>query len=149
MAIQQLSHSSAMNPGHDLWIVCQATNSNWTVKLDWLINFQICKFEIRKKVSASNFIQQVVSQTELDVPIEIKSENEVLLISTPKLIPAKWIAQIPFSDIEIWTKEIYKTWSSLGKPSLRVFLPSKVETASYSELWNRLDQEADISLIMD
>lgn len=148
---QLLSQASAFNPGCDLWITADPGASRWALKIDWCLNFQILRGLRHTPVRAAESLVKTVKLTELDW-IEIPAESgEPLLVAGGPNLPARWVACLPYenSDLPGWVTRIEKLWSGLGRPSLKVFLPTGLAAGTFTETWRRLGGNAEISLVLD
>ncbi len=149
MAISVLSQASALNPGAELWLVPSAVQSRWNVKIDWYLNFQICKAGRHTSKRSADFLNYVVSETGLDkVNLNLK-DNDTLLISSQNLLPNRWVAVIDNTDFKSWVNESYKVWHSLNCPTLRVFLPTGQNAGSFNQLWHTLCDFQEFTIVLD
>ena len=150
MALSVLSQASALNPGSDLWIVPDAGNSRWSVKIDWYLNFQICKAERHVSRALPEFVSDVLSETGLEKPALKYSPQAPLLIPSENLLPNKWVAVLPLhKNYTQWVSDIARTWASLHNPTLRVFLPPGQNAGSFNELWQSHHKFEDFTVVLD
>lgn len=123
MSSSVLSQASAFNPGSDLWIVPDLEKSQWTAKLDWHLNFQICKSTRHLPKELPAYLKEVIQQTELSLSTP-EVDKDPLMISSSSLLPNKWVVIIPWqNDLNLWCEKLFKVWKDLNQPSLRIFLP--------------------------
>lgn len=96
---QFLPLSHAFSKGSKLWIVQSPTHSSLSKKIDWYLQC-ICKKQ--KKIS------------------------KPLLTEASPHLPCKQVLFLPFEhkDSVKWIQEAYQYWKKLGRPSLKLFLPS-------------------------
>lgn len=150
MALSVLSQASALNPGSDLWIVPDLEKSQWTAKLDWYLNFQICKASRHKSPSIPEFLSSVVSETELQLPKVPSTKNLSLMISSDSLLPNKWVVILPWTgDLGQWTSRIFEIWQQLKEPSLRVFLPPGQSTGNLQSAWQTHHTFQEFTVVLD
>jgi hypothetical protein len=150
MALSVLSQASALNQGAQLWALPNISNSRWAVKIDWYLNFQICRAQRHISRELPEFVDHVITETGLDKPILKYDDNSTLLISSEHLLPNKWVALVPLhANYGRWVQQVSETWSSLQKPSLRVFLPAGQSAGDFNELWQTHQKFEDFTIVLD
>lgn len=78
------------------------------------------------------------------------SSKAPLMISTELLLPNKWVVIVPWNDnLAIWTSAIYKIWSDLKEPRLRIFLPPGQISGTFQKAWIRLHNIQDFTVVLD
>lgn len=149
MALSVLSQASAFNPGSDLWIVPDLEKSPWTAKMDWYLNFQICKASRHNSPKITSYISDVLRKTELNLRGPFISSGPLMVSSAP-LLPNKWVVVLPWSDdLSAWSSQIHEIWSRLKEPSLRVFLPPGQSTGSFQLAWQAHHTVPDFTVVLD
>jgi hypothetical protein len=150
MSTHVLSRASALNPGADLWIVAHLELSHWTAELDWYLNFQLCKASRHQSAKTMGFLNEVTQMTELD-KFELPSLNNApLMIPSEMLLPNKWVVVMPgTTNFESWIKDIFKVWSDLNRPSLRVFLPPGLSSGAFQQAWIQHISVQDFTVVLD
>lgn len=148
MAISVLSQASALNPGSDLWIVPDLEKSQWAAKLDWHLNFQICKSSRHVSKQLPAFLNDVLVETELDKkPLRTSGP---LMIASSELLPNKWVVIVPWNDnLAAWTSQIFEIWKNLKEPSLRVFLPPGQNAGNLPAEWQSNNNFQDFTVVLD
>lgn len=150
MALSVLSQASAFNPGADLWIVPDLEKSPWTAKLDWYLNFQICKASRHVAPVMPPYVTEVLRDTELNVRSAPPLLDGPLMVSSQNLLPNKWVVVLPWAgDLSAWSAQIYEIWSRLKEPSLRIFLPPGQSTGSLQLAWQSHHPVPDLTAVLD
>lgn len=150
MALSVLSQASALNPGSDLWVVPDLEKSQWTAKLDWYLNFQICKSSRHNQPITPEFIDSVLAETELPKKAFKNRDLAPLMIASSELLPNKWVVILPWhGDLTKWTSEIFEIWQKLKEPSLRVFLPPGQSTGNLTLAWQTHHTFQDFTVVLD
>lgn len=150
MSIGVLSQASAFNPGSDLWIAPDLEKSPWTAKLDWYLNFQICKASRHRRRELSQYLTEVLNETEMTSSTVISSTEQPLMIASEKLLPNKWVVLVPWDDdMTQWTQEIFKVWKNLNEPTLRIFMPPGQSTGGLQMAWQSLHPSQDFTVVLD
>lgn len=150
MATSVLSQASALNPGSDLWIVPDLPKSQWTAKLDWYLNFQICKSSRHKAPELPEFISEVLAETELEKPQTPTDEMAPLLIASQTLLPNKWVVVLPWNgDMTAWIQKSFEIWQNLKQPSLRIFLPPGQNAGNLQRAWQSEHGLQDFTVVLD
>ncbi len=150
MAVSVLSQASAFNPGADLWILPDVAHSSWSTKIDWYLNFQICRSERHETRALAPKVDHILEETGLERQKVRVNRGGPLLIASHDLLPNRWVAVIPFSgDLNAWLAQVAKIWEALKSPSYRVFLPPGQSTGQYANLWQKSQKFEDYSLVLD
>lgn len=150
MALSVLSQASALNPGSDLWIVPDLEKSQWTAKLDWYLNFQICKASRHVSAEIPSFVTEVVNETGLQKPVVPQAKVDALMIASGNLLPNKWVVVLPWNeDLSLWTSHIFEIWKKLQEPTLRVFLPPGQSTGSLQVVWQTHHTFEEFTVVLD
>ncbi len=150
MALSVLSQASALKQGAQLWVLPDISNSRWTVKIDWYLNFQICKAQRHTLRELPDFVEKVITDTGIEKPAIKYDEHSTLLIASEHLLPNKWVALVPVhKNYAQWAKQVFETWASLQTPSLRVFLPAGYSAGDFNEHWRSHDKFEDFTIVLD
>ncbi|MGE9746555.1 hypothetical protein [Bdellovibrio bacteriovorus] len=150
MALSVLSQASALNPGSDLWIVPDLEKSPWTAKLDWYLNFQVCKSSRHQSPTLPDFLGSVLEQTELNKPAVPAVSDKPLMIASDKLLPNKWVVILPWNDdLTPWTAEIFRIWKNLNEPTLRIFMPPGQSTGNLQIAWQTHHPVQEFTVVLD
>ena len=150
MAFAVLSQATAFNPGADLWIVPQLEKSQWTAKLDWYLNFQICKASRHLTAHTAITVNDIVKEADLQAFYQPVSETAPLMIPSEELLPNKWVVVIPWSgNIESWNKKVLEVWKGLREPACRVFLPPGQTAGTFHQAWSALHNAQEFTLVLD
>lgn len=151
MAVSVLSQASALNPGSDLWVLPALNESPWTTKLDWYLNFQICKASRHESASVPSYLNEVLKETEQKAYVFKKGSAEhaaqPLMISSAPLLPNKWVVLI--SQKENWAQEVHEVWKGLKQPSLRVFLPPGQSAGHFQKEWQKYSDFQEFTVVLD
>lgn len=150
MATSVLSQASALNPGSDLWIVPDFANSQWTAKLDWYLNFQICRASRHQSSPIPDYLNYVLEETELKKPAIPVEDQAPLMIATQQLLPNKWVVLIPWNgNLGEWVQQAFKVWQNLQQPSIRLFLPPGQSSGSLQHAWQAYSNWQDLTVVLD
>lgn len=150
MALSVLSQASAFNPGSDLWIMPDLEKSPWTAKLDWYLNFQICKSSRHQTRETPAPINSIVEETGLSHEEVAADAESSLMIASGRLLPNKWVVILPWNnDLGKWTQEIHKIWGNLNEPSLRVFLPPGQSASGLQLAWQKHQSSEEFTVVLD
>lgn len=150
MAISVLSQASAFNPGSDLWIVPHLEKSQWTTRLDWYLNFQICKASRHRTAQTPLFVNEVVKEAELEKFYRPVANSAPLMIASEQLLPNKWVVVLPWADdMSAWGKDVFQIWQGLKEPSLRVFLPPGQSAGGFQQSWQKHNSFQEFTVVLD
>lgn len=147
---QLLSKASALNPGHELWVSPDDLNSKWSQRLDWYLNFQIAKARAHRAATRQAPLEEILNEIEWTPETFAVAANEPLLISCAGLLTSRWVALVPQADdLTAWIQKVERLWRGLGRPPLRVFLPTGLQAGTFSEEWKRHVGTDDLSVVLD
>lgn len=150
MSVSVLSQAGALNPGSDLWIVPDLERSRWTAKLDWYLNFQICKASRHESARLPEFVGSVLRETDQAFPNVSVPTDSILMISSSELLPNKWVLVVPWTEnIAEWTDKVIKAWQDLKEPSLRIFLPPGQSAGSIQQQWQKHQAPQEFTVVLD
>lgn len=150
MALSVLSQASALNPGSDLWIVSDLEKSQWTAKLDWHLNFQICKASRHSPRLLPTYLNEVLTETELEKKNLKTSDQMPLMIASSELLPNKWVVLLPWNEnMSQWISQAFEVWQKLKEPSLRIFLPPGQNAGSLQAAWHTHHTFEDFTVVLD
>lgn len=150
MAAQLLSYASAFNPGQDLWIVPDTAGSRWTLRLDWYLNFQITKTFRHSPRTLPPEMLSLLREIDWNPGHPHASAKAPLLVSSESRLPARWVTVVPDSnEVDDWSGRAVAVWQGLGRPSLKIFLPTGLQAGAFTESWKRHTATADFALVPD
>jgi hypothetical protein len=124
--------------------------SPWTAKLDWYLNFQICKASRHETKETPTPINSILEETGLPREKISTGTEGALMIASARLLPNKWVVVLPWNeDLSKWTQEIHKIWGNLNEPSLRVFLPPGQSASSLQLAWQKHQASEEFTVVLD
>jgi|GEM_PF-3466258 len=144
-SIVQFQH--AFQPDSDLWAFSSRTPKSFIAKLDWYLNFQISKSSRHQKQKRSQTIDQIISQTELNLPQLHAEAATPLFLSVRELLPCRWIALYPQTDCTAWLAAVQMTWLHIGKPNLKLFVPEGEDPQNVFNLWKPHDPVESFTVV--
>lgn len=150
MPIMVLKPEEALSGGADLWIIPDPSTSNWTNKIDWYLNFQICNSARLKPPTNSDFLTQTLQETgierrEFGVDIEAP-----FMIASHDLLPNKWVVILPWKhNLTAWVSKSFEIWNNLKNPGLRLFLPPGQSAGALEREWKLNDQSQELTVVLD
>ncbi len=102
MGYQLLPATHAFQPGSRIWILPSHHSSWWTRKVDWYLNWQIQRSEIRWP-----------------------DHQSPLIVASLRNVPPDLVVVLPrTTEISSWSQLAQEVWLKLNQPPLRVFLPT-------------------------
>lgn len=154
MSVQHLDALTALSPGADLWIVADLVNSQWSRKIDWYLNFQLLRAEPRQRRELSAELRRVVDEWDYEVPQIEVPDPAPLMVASSDLLPNSQTVLIPVvQDKDSWVQACHKVWVGLGRPNVRIFLPSSVPSRQfedrYARIWPSEDQTATVEIVTE
>lgn len=149
MSAKVVAQEEALQAGADIWIVPDLENSEWTQRIDWYLNFQIFRSETHLTPKASAELEQVLAEWDIDAPGVSQAKTSPLMIASSDRLPNHAVVVVPFvgGEIKSWAEKVHETWSRLDAPRLRVFLPSGLTAARFSDAWPGPDEALSLALV--
>lgn len=132
---EQRNELPGISAGCDIWIVPTQTPSRFTQRIDWLLNFQIGKFEHSSRVSLPAELVEIAKASEVEIPSVQADAQAPLMISSSELLPNKQTIAVPYASAEQWIADLKRIWSQLQSPKMRVFLPKALPQKKAESLW--------------
>lgn len=130
---------NAFSPGADLWVIPTIEACWWTQHMDWKLNFQIAKSLSRKRAEVSAELAEIIGQCGLEnLSHKTASTAQPILIESQNLLPNRWVIMLDhdWADNDS-VKQLVNLWQKLQKPSMRIFLPSKVSKKQALVVWQK------------
>ncbi|MCB0369139.1 MAG: hypothetical protein KDD45_06705 [Bdellovibrionales bacterium] len=150
MALIVLSSNQAFNPGADLWVIPDFVNSKIANKLDWYNNFIFKKTLAHSRPEFSSEISQIIQETEIPTKAFQTKVEDNLMIATAKQLPNRWTVMVWYhNNPSDWCQKIFKLYQDLGKPDLRIFLPTNLGMNQFVESWRLVSSEEDFSIVVE
>lgn len=150
MSSTDLSHASSLNPGADLWITAGLSESHWTRKLNWYVNFQLSWAEQLQSPTLSPVITDWLEACEIPNQRYHPKNKNCWLISSHQWLPNRWTMMLKYDDdLKTWVKNISDSWNQLSQPSLRLFLPPQCSKIEFEKIWTTHNEIKDISFVVD
>lgn len=129
----------AFLPGCDLWIVSQRVPKAFSLRLDWLLNFQLSKGQRHVHRDRPEATEAWVARTGLELPARTAPAGAPLLIAANELLPCRWLLRGDCESLETWLASAHERWQGLGKPTLKLFLPEGEDPQTLMRLWKPYD----------
>lgn len=148
MAVQTLFKAKALGPGSSVWIVPEPMASPEVRRLDWYLNFQLAKAVAHKRQSLSPELRNILLQNEIPEMNYQGLTSQALMIAARRFLPADMVVMVPTQEVFAnWMVQVKKIWTSLGQPSLRIFLPQGPTVEGVKQLWPDSDSSTKISIV--
>ena len=148
MGVKTLYLSGALGAGSDLWIVPDLSQSSWTRKLDWYLNYQISRSKLYRSFELSAQLKKLILENDLDIGEHDLGLPAPLMIGSIHRLPNQQTVELPpLNPKSKWIEHAHTVWHRLGKPSLRLFLPTEIQSSEFQSLWPESAIKSDISLV--
>ncbi|OFZ12422.1 MAG: hypothetical protein A2Z20_06655 [Bdellovibrionales bacterium RBG_16_40_8] len=137
MAINIMLRAQSFVPGCDLWIISRDDRSGLYRKIDWYLNFQLTKAHNHKTEESASQLKTIISENNMpNFSPELISPAALMVVAEDHF-PVKSIIEIAaVVSPAIWVKQVHQIWTSIGKPTLRVFLPQKISADEFKLNWS-------------
>jgi hypothetical protein len=140
------SHQSFQS-GAELWITPHPTQSSWTAKIDWLINFQILKAKQLKPQMMSPELKQIQQLCQIHAP-EQQPTPERFLFPVGDHLPTQWLAVMPYTETEQnFLAETLSILKSFQAKTVRIFLPKSIKLDLAKKFFEQKKSSVEIQWI--
>ncbi len=137
MIIKELNQRGALELGDDLWILPQKSQSLWTNKIDWYLNFIIERLNNKHTYKYSSSFKELEKKWDFQVNIPVQKISDNILINSEDRLPNSKTLLIPIQEnFESWLETCFESWEKLKKPSLRLFFPDSEKLKPRKEILN-------------
>lgn len=120
----------------DLWVVPPSNHSAWFARLDWYLNWQMCKGLAHRPARPSPEVERLAAEYDIPIPFAASADPGPLLIASHGLVPAEKCLVLPYAgDLKAWLTRMARVAEELRSDSVAVFLPSGVSRGSAESLW--------------
>lgn len=126
----------------DLWIVPPPSHSAWFARLDWYLNWQMCKGSAYKAMPPAAELFRLLHENGIEMEAIPSNENAPLLISAGRLTPAKQCVVLPYrTDLKEWLEEAKDIAMKLQVGTAQLFLPADAEVDKAEKIWSKIEGE--------
>jgi hypothetical protein len=148
LSLQTVFRAKGLGPGNDLWVVPEPDQSSDCRKIDWYLNFQITKALRFKPQPLPSEIAAVMTQNEWQDFYVPSKASRTIMIAADRFLPAKSVVLVPRGTSSMdWLNQTKSVWAALGRPSVRVFLPSDCDIDTAKSIWANQDPFEMITLV--
>ena len=126
----------------DLWVMPTPRDSRWFARMDWYLNFQMCKGLAYGGLHLPAETYAVAQEHGLPVLSREEHSHTPLLIAPSGRLPTERCVVIERTgELKEWLEKIHKLASGLKIKSLRIFLPKDCELTMAQKLWPESDEK--------
>ena len=116
--------SAAMSPGQDLWVLADRAHSQWTIKLNWYLNFHVReKLPLQKSSHRLQEIQELCGVPPVKVDL---TDTAPTLVASAALLPNQWTLIVPYQEKDQWFRAVIPSVQAMGFNEIRLFLPDPI-----------------------
>ena len=135
---------------HDLWIFPAPRASRWFARLDWYLNWQMCKGISYAGLHLPDETYRVAEAHGLPLEVEALVSPPLLVLPGPRVPTKKCLVLDPGeADLEAWFRVMIDHARALRARSARVFLPTGRTLAEAESAWSRVSADVDVSFAVD
>src|SRR5690606_3603024 len=149
MDIQVLSHAGALSPGSQLWLLPTSTaHSRWLSQVDWYLNFQWSRAAHHKPQTLPEEMLEQAQTLGFEIYYTPPAPTDHLMVLSKRLLPNEQTVFVDSADTVKWLKEGHKIWESLGKPTVRLFLPKGAPMAKVQSVFAEATTQKSITVVL-
>ncbi len=134
----------AFTKGADLWIISDPQHSFWSRLIDWYLGFKFHANRHQLSLKPLNHSPLSPSIVEEEIP---QLKTHPILLESSQRLPNLWTLETCYCSQ--WVKSIYKIWSDLNRPRVRVFIPKPLTQTMFENQWFQLSQQALIQYVVE
>ena len=146
--------TKALSAGCDVWVVPDLDQSLWARRIDWYLNFQFQRAELHKAQSLPAELNFILSNYEFtppftEPPLSEAGKSHLMVASYERLPNRKTILVSQMDSPQDWVRACSSLWVDLGRPSIRVFLPTMMSAQAFRTYWSAKESVAGVECIED
>lgn len=135
----------------DIWFVPPSSDSAWFSRLDWYLNWQMCKGQAHETAIPAAELFRIGEDHNLKIisPKPLPA-SAPLMVSGAGLIPAKTCVMLPYKgELKDWLEKAKAVAFDFQAVSARVYLPNGATTAKAVGYWEKLTGTCTAEFIED
>jgi hypothetical protein len=130
----------------DLWVLPTPSESQWFARIDWYLNWQMCKGLAFEKARPSVELFRILEEGELQFEASVSDPSWPLMVMSHGRIPcSKCMVIDPRGSLDGWLNRAFEQAQKLKVRSLRLFLPKNAEKSQAESLWRGLNKDTSIT----
>lgn len=120
----------------DLWVIPPPLRSSWFAKIDWYLNWQLCKGLAHGTRRAPVEILRVTEEHGLPwYPPPVADPNPLMVLSKGRLPAIRCLVLEPGNSIKTWLTQVRFLAQQMNLHTLRVYLPTGTTITEANEVW--------------
>jgi len=141
--------NTEMNLSSDLWVFPPYRHSKWLAKMDWYLNWQMCKGLAHKGFHLPVETARVAAHFEVNLPVTPSiSQISPLLVLSQQRVPTKKCLVVNFTDNgKQWLETVGEQATQLSAKSLTVFLPESLDESQAKTIWSKKFRDLEVNFI--
>lgn len=134
----------------DLWIIPPTPRSRWFARLDWYLNWQMCKGLAHRSTPPPPDLFRLAEEYGFKVESRTTAVGAPLIISAKGHLPTKACLVLPFEDnAKDWLASAKNIASQILAMRARVFLPAGLESEKCQNIWNKVPGTCEAEFMED
>ena len=123
----------------DLWIVPPHSNSNWFTRLDWYLNWQMCKALAHRHLPPPAEVFRLAHDYGIPVDENKTSNQAPLMVACAGKLPTDACVVLEFeSELKDWLTKANTIAFQMQAKSARIYLPTGQARAKALGIWEKL-----------
>ncbi len=119
----------------DLWVLPLPAHSTWFARVDWYLNWQLCKGLAHEQAKPSLQLFRVLEENGMHFEDQPREKVPLLVFSKGRIPATKCLVLECSQTLAEWLRTIHRMASDLKVQSLRVFLPKHFSKSEAQKLW--------------
>ncbi|MGE0527166.1 MAG: hypothetical protein AB7G93_20685 [Bdellovibrionales bacterium] len=123
----------------DLWVFPPPRQSKWFARMDWYLNWQMCRGLDYRGLHLPAEVYRVAQEYGVNVPAHPRSPESVLLVRGEGLVPAQACMVVECSNgMREWLNKVQYIATDLQAKKILVFLPLNTNPEEARSYWDQL-----------
>ena len=129
----------------DLWVLPPPSESQWFARIDWYLNWQLCKGLAFEKAKPSVELFRVLEEGDLHFePHPSNPDWPLMVISQGRIPCTKCMVIAQTGGLKAWLMAVLGNAQKLNVQKMRIFLPKGSEKDEAEALWRTMNSEQNI-----
>lgn len=141
--------SNPLTSSSDLWVLPQPAESHWFSRIDWYLNWQLCKGLAHERQLPHAELFRVMEENGIPfVDVPVTKQAPLMVLSQGRIPAAKCIVIENSKTLKTWLGRVHQLVQGLHIKSARVFLPKGANSSQAADVWRsleKLDMEVEFS----
>jgi hypothetical protein len=134
----------------DLWVLPAPNQSNWFARVDWYLNWQLCKGLAHAGISLPIQIYKLAEENAVKLDTDRPGSDAPLMVLSLGRVPAEKCVVLAFGkSLSDWIENLHLMAGRLQVKNVRVFLPIGHTSEQAIKVWNTQPGDIQAKFLTD